>query len=166
MGHDFLDVVVAHSRSSMGWGDHNLENRYYKIDGEQVKEGVIGCSWDVVFVIVKGDITELMGEVDLCESPCASAYWHERWQQAVRGRGGQGRGICEKDRRIMVIGLSDCEPLESKWWTISWKSLPVRLEASGVLWKRSYILWRYLSSFNDTNSITFLMIQIDLNPIA
>ena len=34
------------------------------IDGERVKEGVIGRGWDVVSVVVNRHVTELMGEVD------------------------------------------------------------------------------------------------------
>jgi len=86
MGHDFADVEVALSRSFMLFGGRHLENRdytggrasavgWYEIDGKRVKEGVIGCGWDVVFVIVECHfITELAGgEVGLRDSPGVDA---------------------------------------------------------------------------------------------
>jgi len=65
----------------MLWGGRNLENRdddgeSVKIDGERVKEGVIGCCWDVVFVAVKRHIIESR---ELCGSPSTLvvSYWRE-----------------------------------------------------------------------------------------
>ncbi len=84
-GHDFADEEVALGRSFVAWGDRNLENRYHngvlvriQINGERVKGGVIGRDKSVIFVVVKGHITEPMGEVDSRESPCAGAYWYEK----------------------------------------------------------------------------------------
>ena len=75
---DFADMGVALSRSSMVFGDRNLENRDCNsvvveivVDGKRVKEGVIGRGWDVVFVFVKRHVRyiEIRGEFDLRGGP-------------------------------------------------------------------------------------------------
>lgn len=59
-------------------GGRNLENRDYggapaEINGERVKERVIGRGWDVISVAVKRYITEPFGEVDSYGSPGVDA---------------------------------------------------------------------------------------------
>jgi len=70
-----LATTTTLGQSFMYLGGHRVENSGYgvgsfDIDGERVKEGVIGCSWDVLFVVFERHITELgAGEVDPCDSP-------------------------------------------------------------------------------------------------
>lgn len=79
-GQDFADEGIVLSRSFVHWRNRNPENRNYddvsveiEIDGERVKEGVIVPGWDVISVGVKRHVTELMGEVNSDDSPCADA---------------------------------------------------------------------------------------------
>ena len=51
-------------------GDRVYAIGWCEIDGKRVKEGVIGCGWNVVSVVVECHITELAGvEADLRDSP-------------------------------------------------------------------------------------------------
>jgi len=57
-------------------GGCNLKNRYHDraligVNGEQVKEGVIGCGWDVVPVLVKSHTVEIMSKVNIHSDPGA-----------------------------------------------------------------------------------------------
>ena len=74
-----LATVTTLGRSFIYLGSRHVEKSDYgvgsfDIDGERVREGVIGCGWDVVFVVFERHITELeAGEVDPRDSPGESA---------------------------------------------------------------------------------------------
>jgi len=67
----------------MAFGGRNPENRDYngvsvdiEIDGERVKEGIIGRGWNVEFVVANLHIiTEVTSEIDQRNSPGAGAWW-------------------------------------------------------------------------------------------
>ena len=73
-GFEFATATTL-DRSFIYLGGRHVERSDYgvgsfDIDDERVREGVIGYSWDVLFVVFERHITELeAGEVDPCDSP-------------------------------------------------------------------------------------------------
>ena len=74
-----LATTTAFGRSFLYLGGRHVENSDYgvgsfDIDDEGVKEGVIGCSWVVVFIVFGRHIAKLgAGKVDPRDSPGGGA---------------------------------------------------------------------------------------------